>query len=180
MVCESIYIPQASRSKSHLRCRNTDTSTSQPSQATHKAHFSHQLVSGTMFSSSSPVSPLFVHHSTILGDYQVKSSFSISRNHDHELTLSTVYIKYSIRQVQYTLSAAHTEYRIRWVQHSRNRASTQGCLLAIHSHDYRLTLEYCFSCMGASGHDWLLPTCSPWDQKGEVTLSHPHACKLTN
>ena len=46
--------------------------------------------------------------------------------------------------------------------------------------DYELTPECSFSFRLASLHDQPLSASSPLQLKGEVTLSHPHSCKLTN
>jgi len=82
--------------------------------------------------------------STIIAEYNGKSSLSISPCHDHELTPST-----SIHQVQHTQSTAYTKYSIHQVQHTRD------CLSSLRSHDYELNPEYSFSFRGASLHDRL-------------------------
>jgi hypothetical protein len=53
-----------------------------------------------------------IHNSTVIAERKVKLSLSISPCHDHELTLSTAYTEYSIRQVQHTLSTAYTKHII--------------------------------------------------------------------
>jgi len=118
----------------------TDTSSSQPNQARCTPDSSCPLVSSTLSSSSSPISLFLVHNSAIIAAHKVKSSFSISPCHDHDLTPST-----SIHRVHHTPSSA----------------STQDCLSSRLSHDYQLTLE-CSSCCGcASLHDRLPSASSP-------------------
>jgi len=116
-------------------CNNTDRRSSQPNQASRTPDFSYLLVSSTSVSSSSPISLLLVHNSTIIAKHKVKSSLSISPCHDHELTL-----KYSILRVQHTPSRA-----LHPVQHTPSTASTQGGVSSYHSHDYESTPECSFS-----------------------------------
>jgi len=91
-------------------CIYTNTRTSQPNQVCLTPDFWYRLISSTSFSSSSPICLFLVHNSTIITEHKVKSSLSISLCHDHELTLSTAYTKYSIHQVQHTPSTAYTKY----------------------------------------------------------------------
>jgi len=77
-------------------CNHTNRKSSEPLQASRTPDFSNPLVSSTSFSSSSPISLLLVHNSTIIAEHNVKSSLSISPCHDHELTPSTAYTEYSI------------------------------------------------------------------------------------
>jgi len=93
-------------------CNYTNTRSSQPNQARRTPDLSYPLVSSTSFSSSSPLTLFLVHNSTIIAEHHVKSSLSISPCHDHELTPSTAYTKYSIHRVQHTASTAYTEYSI--------------------------------------------------------------------
>jgi len=115
------------------------------------------------------------HNSTIIAEYKVKSSLSITPCHDHELTPST-----SIHRVQRTPTTAYTKYNIHEVQHTQSTASTQDCLSSLHSYGYELTPECSFSFQCASLHDWPPSAISPWELKGKVTFSHSHSCELTH
>jgi len=95
---------------------------------------------------------------------KVTSSLSISSCHDQDLTPSAAYTKYSMCRVQRTPSTA----------------STQDWLPSLHSPDYKFTLAWSFSYQRASLHDWPPSASSPWQLKGEVTLSHSHSCDLPN
>jgi len=75
---------------------NTDRRSSKPNQASHTLDFSGLLVSCISFTSSSPISLIFIHNSTIVAEHKVKSSLFISPCNDHELTLSAAYTEYSI------------------------------------------------------------------------------------
>jgi len=108
-----------------------------------------------------PPSLFLVHNSTIIAEYKVKSSLSISPWHDHELTPSTAY----------------TEYSIHCVQHTPSTASTQDCLSSLHSHDYELTTECSYSFWRTSLHDRPPSASSPWELNGKVTLWHSHGCE---
>jgi len=77
-------------------CHYTHTRLSDRNLASRAANFSFLLVSSTSFSSSSPIFLFLIHNSTIIAEHKVKSSLSISLCHDHELTLSAAYTKYSI------------------------------------------------------------------------------------
>jgi len=102
--CASQFtIPIMAAMSPNPACNNTDTRSSQPNEASCTPDFSYPLLSSTSFSSSSPISLLLIHISTIIAEHKVKSSLSISPWHDHELTPSTAY----------------TEYSIHWVQHSK-------------------------------------------------------------
>jgi len=121
--CASQFtIPNTKGTSPDPACNYTDTRSSQPNQASRTPDFSYPLVSSTSFSSSSPISLFLVHNSTIIAEHKVKSCLSISPCHDHELTPSTAYAKYSIHRVQHTLrvqhtpSTAYTEYSIHRVQ----------------------------------------------------------------
>jgi len=136
--CASQFtIPDMAGTSPDPACNYTDMRSSQPNQASRTPDFSYPLVSSTSVSSSSPISLLLVHNSTIIAEHKVKSSPSISLCHDHELTLSTAYTEYSIHRVQHTPSTA----------------STQDCLSSLHSHDYELTPECSFSFRHASLHN---------------------------
>jgi len=116
--CASQYtIPDMAGTRPDPAGNNTDTRSSQPNQACCTPDFSYPLVSSTSFSSSSPISLILVHNSTIIAEHKVKSSLSISPCHDHELTPSTAYTEYSIHRVQHTPSTAYSEYSIHRVQH---------------------------------------------------------------
>jgi len=82
-------------------CNDTDTRSSHPKIVSCTPVFSFPLLSSTSFSSSSPISLILVHNSTIITEYKVKSSLSISPWQDHELTPSTAYAEYSIHRVQH-------------------------------------------------------------------------------
>jgi hypothetical protein len=56
----------------------------------------------TSCSSSSLISLFLVQNSTIIAEYQVMSSRSMSPYHDCELTPSTAYIECSIHRLQYS------------------------------------------------------------------------------
>ena len=59
-----------------------------------------------------PPSLFLVNNSTIIAEHKVNSSLSISPCHHHNLTLSTVYTKYSTHQLQHTPNTAYTRYSI--------------------------------------------------------------------
>jgi len=105
-------IPDSAGTSPDLACNFTDMRPSQPDQASSTPDFSYPLVPSISFASSYPISLFLVHNSTIIAEHKVKSSFSISPCHDHELTPSTTYTEYSIHRVQHTPSAAYTEYNI--------------------------------------------------------------------
>jgi len=92
---------------------------------------------------------------------------------------SWVDTEYSIHRVQHTPSTAYTEYSIHRVQHTLSIA-LKDWLSSLHSHDYELTPECSFSFRHASIHDRPPSASSPWELKGNVTLSHSHGCELTN
>jgi len=106
-------------------CQYTNTRYSKPNQASCTPDFSYPLVSSISFTSSSPISLFLIHHSTIIAEHKVKSSFFISPCHDHELTPSTAYTKYNIHRVQHTPSIAYTECSIHRVQHTPSTAYTE-------------------------------------------------------
>ena len=84
-------------------------------------------------------------------------------------TPSTAYTKNSIHRVQHTPSTAYIMYNI----HPR-------LFYSLHSHDYELTPEYCFSIWCDSRH-YQPPSASfSWELNCKVNLSHSHSCKLTN
>jgi hypothetical protein len=82
-------------------CNYTHTRSSQPNQAKYTPDFSYPLVSSTSYSSSSPISLFLVLNTTTIAEHKVKSSLSISPCHDHGLTPSIAYTKYSIQRVQH-------------------------------------------------------------------------------
>jgi len=95
--CTSQFtIPDTAGTSPDPSCNNTDTRSSQRTQASRTPDFSYPLVSSTSFSSSSPISLFLIHISTIIAEHKVKSSLSISPWNDHELTPSTAYTEYNI------------------------------------------------------------------------------------
>jgi len=101
--CASLFtIPDTACTTPDTGCHYIDTRSSQHNQASRTPDFSYPLVSSTSFSYSSPISLFLVHNSIIIAETKVKSSLSNSLSHDHELTVSTAYAKYSIHRVQYT------------------------------------------------------------------------------
>ena len=137
-----------------------NTRSSKPNHASRTPDFPYPLVASILFPSASPLSLFLVHTSIIIVECKVESSMSISPCHDHELTASTTYIKYSIHQVQHTTSTA----------------CTQDCLSSQHYHHYKLTPECSFSFRRASLYDWPPPGHSP----SELILPHSHGGELTN
>jgi len=135
-------------------CNHTDTRSSQPNQASCTPDFSYPFVSSSSFSHSSPISLCLVHNSTIIAEPKVTSSLSISRSHDHELTVSTAYAKDSIHRVQHTPSTAYTEYSILRVQHTPSTAYTKYNVHQVHhtpnkaycDYSIRPRLFLCLSC----------------------------------
>jgi len=132
MFVSQFTIPDMAGTSANAMCDNTDARCAHPIQASHTPDFSYPLVSSTLFSSSSP-SPSF--SSTTLPSLQNTKLSHPSPCHDHEVTPSTAYTKYSVHQVQHTPSTAFT----------------QQCLFSLHYHDYELTLEC--SLRRASLHD---------------------------
>jgi hypothetical protein len=159
-----VTIPNTARTSPHSACKYTATRSSQPNQPSRNPEISNLLVFSTSFSSSTPICLFPVHNSIIITERIVKSSLCISPCHDHVLTLSTTYTKYSIHRVQHTPSTA----------------STQHCLSSLHSHDDELTPECSFIFRHASLHNQPPSASSPWQLKGTVTLLHSHGCKLTD
>jgi len=98
-------------------CNDTNTRSSQLNLASRTPDFSYPLISSTAFSSSSPISLFVIHNLTIITNHKFMSSLSVSPHHDHQLTPSTAYTKYSIPRVENTPSTAYTEYSIHRVQH---------------------------------------------------------------
>ena len=134
-------IPDTAGTTPNPACKNTNTRSSIPNQASRTPDFTYLLVSSIFV-------PIFIPHlsfSTIITEHKVKSSLPISPCHDHELTLST----------------ACTEYSIHRVQHTPSTANTQDCLSSLHSHDYELTPECSFSFQSASLQDRPPPASSP-------------------
>jgi len=80
-----------------------------------------------------------VLNSTITYEHEVKSSLSISPCHNHELTQSTTYTKYSIIP---RLTVSHSQP----VSH----LSADVVLDSLHSHNCKLTNEQSLSCCRAS------------------------------
>jgi len=160
---------------SDLGCNYTNTRSSHPNRASHTPDFSSLLVSSTSFPSSSPISHFLVYNSSIITEYKVKLSLSISPCHDHELTLSTAYTEYSIHWVQHTPSKAYTEYGIHLVQHLP-KIVWLSFIVIITSWPLNVAsasdvLSYTIDCYQTS---------SPSELKGKVTLSQSHDCELAN
>ena len=100
--CASQFtIPDTAGTSHNPACNYTTTRSSQPNPASRTPTFSFQLLSSTSFSSSSPISLVLVHNSTIIAEHKVKSSLTISPCHDHELAPSIAYTEYSIHRVQH-------------------------------------------------------------------------------
>jgi len=118
-------------------CSCTDTRSSQPNQARRTPDFAYLLIILHIILILILISLFLVHNPTIIAEYKVKSSLSISPCHDHELTPSIVY----------------TEYSIHRVQHPPSTASSQDWLSFFHSHDYKLTPKCSFSIRHASLHN---------------------------
>jgi len=132
-----LTIPDTAGTSPDLGCIINDTRSSQPNHVSRTPDFTYRLVSSTSSSSSSHISLILVHNSTIIAENKVKSSLSISPCHNQVLTLSTPY----------------TEYSIHHVQHTRSTSSTQESLSSLHSHDYELTPEFTFSFLHPSLHN---------------------------
>jgi len=90
----------------------THTRSSEPNWASCTPYCSCPLISSTSFSSSSPISRILVHNSTIIAEHIFNSSRSISPSHDDMFAPCEAYTEYSIHRVQHTLSTAFTEYSI--------------------------------------------------------------------
>jgi len=143
-------VPDTAGASPNPACKYTDTRSSQTNQANHTPGFSCLLVSSISFLSLSLISPILVHNSTIITEYKVKSSLSISPCYDHELTLCTAY--------------------------TESTASTQDCLSSHHSYDCKLTPDCNFR--HASLHHRPPSASSPWELKD--TLTFPGLRVLTN
>jgi len=91
------------------------------------------------FPPSSMISLCLVLNSTITWEQEVKSSHSISPCHNHEITPSTAYTKYSI-------IPRSTDSRSQPVSH----LSADVVLNSLHSHNYKLTNESSLSCRRVS------------------------------
>ena len=103
--------------------KNTDRRSSKPNQASHTADFSYPLVSSIFV-------PIFIPHlsfSTIIAEHKVKSTLSISPCHDHDLTLSTAYTKYSIHRLVDSLFPSYVLFLFSHIQnHSHARTVTKS------------------------------------------------------
>ena len=128
--CASQFtIPNTPGTSPDLICNNPNMRSCQPNQASHTPDFSYRLLFSTLFQSSSTISLFLMHNSTIIAEHKVKSSLSISPCHDHELTPSSAYTKYSIHWVQHQPSTAYpstayTEYSKYLVQYPPSTAYT--------------------------------------------------------
>ena len=85
-------IPDTAGTSPNWGGNNTDMRSSEPNLARCTPDFAYPLVSSLLFSSSIHITLFLVHHSTMIAEQKVQSSLSISRCHDHELTLSTAFI----------------------------------------------------------------------------------------
>jgi len=109
--------------------------------------------------------PIFIpdlSFSTLIAERKVKLSLTVSPCDEHE----------------WTLSRANTEYSIHRVRQKLSTASIEDCQFSLHSQDYQLTPECCFSFWRASLQDLPTTASSPWEIKGTVTSSHSHGCEL--
>jgi len=103
MLCGSQFIiPNTAGTSSNLSCNHIDTRSSEHHHASYISDFSYPLVSFLSLWFSSTICLFLVHNSTIMDEHKGQSSLCISQCQNHELTLSTVYTKYSIQQVQHT------------------------------------------------------------------------------
>ena len=93
---------------------------------------------------------------------------------------SRVNTEYRIHRAQHTPSTAYTEHSIHRVQHTPSTPSTQDWLSSLDAHNYELTPDWGFSLRRTSLHDRPPSASSPWELKGEVTLSRSHSCELTD
>jgi hypothetical protein len=128
-----LTIPDTAGTTPNPAGKNTNTRSAKPNQASRTSDFSYPLILSIFV-------PIFIPHLSfypIIAEHKVKSPFSISPGHDHELTLSTAY----------------TEYSIHRVQHTPTTALTQDCLSSLHSHDHEWTPECIFSFRHASLQD---------------------------
>jgi len=107
-----LTIPVTAATRPDPACNSRDMLSSQPNQSSHTPDFSYLLVSRTLFSSSSPVSCILIHHSIMIAEHKDMSSLPMSPCDVHEWTPSTAYKEYSIYWVQHTLSTAYAEYSI--------------------------------------------------------------------
>jgi len=88
--CASAFtIPDMGGTCPDPACNNTNTRSSQPTEAGDTPDVSYPLESCTSTTSSSPVSLCLVHNSTIIAKHKVRSSLSLAACHDHEPTPST-------------------------------------------------------------------------------------------
>jgi len=106
-VCESIDHPRTGGMNPDSARSYSNTRSSQSSQACRIHDLSCTLVSSTWFSSSSLISLFLVHNSTIIAEYNVKSS-----------SLSLNVIIMSWHQVQHIQSTVYTENSIHWIHHT--------------------------------------------------------------
>jgi len=75
------------------------------------------------------IPPFLVPNSTIIYEHKVKSSLSISRFHNQQLTPSIAYTEYCLHRVLPTPSTAYTENSILKVQHTRITAYMVYCII---------------------------------------------------
>jgi len=107
--------------------------------------------------------------------------YPLHRSHLHRPPLSfssTTLTSLQNSKLSYHSLSLHVMI-ISWHQ-VHHAPSTQDCLSSIHSHDYKLTTEWCCSFRLASLHDRLPSASSARELKGDVTLSHSYRCELAN
>ena len=113
IMCTSHFTIHNTAGPSSVRaCNYAKTRSSQHNRAYHALDFWYPHVLSTSLSSSSPMSLIVVHNSTIISEHKGKSFLSLSPRHDLELSTSTAWTGYSIQWVQRTSSTAYTEYAI--------------------------------------------------------------------
>jgi len=102
-------VPDTADTRPDPEFNNTHTMSSQPIEASHIPDCSYLLVSSTLFSSSSPISLVLVHHTIIIAQHEVRSSLYISPGQDPHLTPSTAYTEYSLHRVQNPPKVVHLQ-----------------------------------------------------------------------
>ena len=133
--CASQFtVPDTAGTNPDPACNKTDSRTSQPIKVRHTSDLSYLLVSCTSFSSSSPSLPF------------LSTTLPLSQN---------TKLSYPSPSLQAMIIWWHH------VQYTVSTASTQDCLSSVHSHYYKLTLDYSFSLGHASLYDRLPSACSP-------------------
>jgi hypothetical protein len=106
-----------------------------------------------------PVPLFLVHISTIIAEYYVQPCLSIAPCHNHVLTPRTAYTVYNIQRVNHLPKiVCHLFICMitNWPLHIASAFSVPPYMIDRHQ------------------------TSSPWELKGNITLSQSHSCKLTN